>query len=254
MIPTPAGEQLSAIARDVLRALSAFERQVYSGEYDKSRGSLTLATECYTVYHWLPAVLKIFLERWPAVDLRIAPEFTSSPFAALRDGALDMAIVHTPSTDKRIRTDVLFDDEMVVVTSPRHRFARQSSVQLEQFADEHLIIYSTANGTVQVLSDLLSPAGVIPERITRIQLTEAILDLLAADLGVAILSRWAVVPWIKAGTLIATRLTERGFRRQWYIACRADQPTTAHALHLVELLRSHVGGGGPVVFDAQRSA
>lgn len=253
MVPTAAGEQLVAVAREVLRSVAGFERQIRSGDYDQARGSLTLATECYTVYHWLPGVLRAFRERWPAVDLRIAPEHTASPFTALRDGVLDLAVVHTASTDRRIRTDALFDDELVAVSHPRHRFARQPFVTAEDFRPEHLILYSTTDGTIAALRDFLHPAGVVPERITRIQLTEAILELVAADLGVAILSRWAVLPWIRAGTLAATRVTERGFVRQWYVATRTDQPATGYQFDLMDLLRRHVSGG-PVVLDAQRSA
>ena len=253
MVLTPAGEQLASVARSVLGEVRSFERQMMMGHFAEAQGSIRVATECYTVYHWLPAVLRIFKDRWPGVDLKITPEYTASPFSALRDGALDLAIVHTPSTDKRVRTEPLFDDELVVVVSPRHRFARQQFVAAEDFRPEHLILYYTAEGTVTLVREVLEPAGVVPERTTRIQLTEAILELVAADLGVTVLSRWAVAPRLRAGTLVAVRLTERGFPRKWYVATRTDDPAPAYQLDLIELLRRNMAGG-PTIADVQRIA
>src|SRR5215217_7741928 len=133
MVPTPAGEQLTQLAETVLAQVLGFERQVTEGEFAEARGTIRLATECYTAYHWLPAVLRAFRDRWPGVDLRIAPEHTGAPTAALREGALDMAIVHRPLPDKRIHFDPLFDDELVVVMAPDHRLARQAFLSAEDF-------------------------------------------------------------------------------------------------------------------------
>src|SRR5215211_1285163 len=124
MVPTPAGEQLTQLAESILAEVDGFERQIADGEFAEARGTIRLATECYTAYHWLPAVLRAFRDRWPGVDLRIAPEHTSSPTSALREGVLDLAIVHRAVSDKRIRLDPLFDDELVVVMAPDHRLAR----------------------------------------------------------------------------------------------------------------------------------
>lgn len=253
MVMTPAGEHLARIARTVLAEVSGFERQVLNGQFTDTRASIRIATECYTVYHWLPAVLKVFKSRWPGIELRIAPEHTSAPHAALRDGSLDAAIVHTPSMDRRIRTEPLFDDELVVIVSPNHRFAKKQCVQATDFISEHLIVYSTGDRPTSLFRDILDPAGVVPERTTRIQLTEAILELVAADLGIAVLSRWAVLPHLRSGAVSAVRLTETGYWRTWYFASRADDPTTAFHLDLVELVRRNVAGG-PTVNEPQRIA
>src|SRR5262245_38504166 len=69
MVLTPAGEQLSHVARQVLSEVDAFERQIRDGEFAVTRGRVRIATECYTAYHWLPGVLSEFQTRWPNVEL-----------------------------------------------------------------------------------------------------------------------------------------------------------------------------------------
>ncbi|HVF39621.1 MAG TPA: LysR substrate-binding domain-containing protein [Gemmatimonadaceae bacterium] len=253
MVATAAGEQLAHVARLVLKEVHGFERQAADGRFGHARGTIRLATECYTVYHWLPSVLRLFAARWPGVDLRIVPEHTASPIAALRDGSLDVAVVHSRPTDKRITGEALFDDEMVAVVSPQHRFARQPFVAAADFASEHLICYTTASGPSMFMREILIPADVVPERTTQLQLTEAILELVAADMGVAVLSKWAVMPRVRSGNVAAVRLTERGFLTKWYVATRADDPAVTYQRDLIDLLRRNMSGG-PVISDSQRIA
>src|SRR5262245_17902708 len=90
MVPTQAGTALAELGRGVLAQVETFERQARDGDFANARGVVRIATHCYTAYHWLPAVLREFRQRWPNIDLRIAAEYTAAPVAALRDGLLDL--------------------------------------------------------------------------------------------------------------------------------------------------------------------
>jgi LysR family transcriptional regulator for metE and metH len=67
---------------------------------------------------------------------------------------------------------------------------------------------------------VLAPAGVAPAGIKEMQLTEAILEMVKADLGVAVLARWAVQPHVQSGSLKALRLGKDGQHRTWHAAMR----------------------------------
>ena len=70
MILTPAGERLLRSAEDVLATIEQTEEAIrrLAGA---GRGLLRLTTECYTCYHWLPARLREFHERFPRVEVEI---------------------------------------------------------------------------------------------------------------------------------------------------------------------------------------
>jgi len=51
-----------------------------------------------------------------------------------------------------------------------------------------------------------------------VRLTEAMVELVRAGMGVAVLARWAVAREIDNGSLIAIPLTSRGFQRRWQAA------------------------------------
>jgi len=246
MVLTPAGEQLAQIARVVLPQIDSFERQVLEGEFATARGTIRIATQCHTAYHWLPSVLRGFRDRWPSVELRIGAEHTSSPITAVREGTLDLALIYTKVSDRRIRQEPLFDDEMVLITSPDHRLAEHEFVSPDVMADEHLLLYSSASRHSVVFQDILEPAGIQPKHITRIQLTEAIIELVAAGMGVAVLAKWAVAPAVQSGAVRMLRLGKKGFARTWYAATRSGDVTPAYQFDLIELLRRHLGAGPAV--------
>jgi LysR family transcriptional regulator, regulator for metE and metH len=69
-----------------------------------------------------------------------------------------------------------------------------------------------------VFRRVLEPAGVSPRRTSEIQLTEAIVEMVKAGVGIGVMARWTVLPHLQAGTLEALRLTRAGFHRQWQAA------------------------------------
>ena len=236
LVITKAGERLLKGARRVLGELETIERDLMSGEYAGQAGLVRLATECYTNYQWLPSVLVAFREKWPRVDVRIVPEATARPLAALLDGALDVAVVHNTPEHQDIRYTHLFDDEMVVVMHPGHRLAGERCIPVEEIRQEHLILYSTHGSESSVLAGLLRPAGVEPRQLSRIQLTEAILELVRAGLGVSVLSRWAVERHVASGVLAAVPLTKTGYQRRWFAATRTDIREPPYVSHFLALL------------------
>src|SRR5919106_6531509 len=95
MMLTPAGERLLRSADEVLEAIERTEdsiRQLSGAD----RGLLRLSTECYTCYHWLPALLKRYRRAHPSVDVRIDAESTSDPINHLLAGRLDVAVISDP--------------------------------------------------------------------------------------------------------------------------------------------------------------
>jgi LysR family transcriptional regulator, regulator for metE and metH len=231
MEPTLAGARLIARARIAVQQLREMEhevKQVASGR----EAVVRLATECYTCYHWLPQVLKAFNERFPKVELQIVPSATDRPIRALLAGKIDVAIVMQRPRDRRIEAIPLFDDEMVAVMAPTHPLASREFLEANDFAGEHLLNYSPPEESY-LYQHLLTPAGVVPRQLSIIQLTEAMVELTKAEMGICVLARWAVEPHVRAGTLRTVPLTASGMERRWYSASRVVKHKPEH-LHEFE--------------------
>jgi LysR family transcriptional regulator for metE and metH len=243
MVLTAIGERVLASARRVLHEVETLERDLTMDTTSCGAGVVRLATECYTCYHWLPGVVTAFRQEWPRVDVRIIAEATADPVRALLDGALDLAIVAGDVDERRLGCTSLFEDEQVVVVAPNHPLATQEFVTAEELGNEHLILYTTHSSENSVLREVLRPAGVEPRHLTRVQLTEAIVELVKAGLGVSVLARWAIAPQLRDGALVGVPLTARGFHRRWWAVTRPHETAPAYQRSLLDLLARHLRGG-----------
>jgi LysR family transcriptional regulator for metE and metH len=235
LVPTPAGNRVLQTALRTLAILRKTEtsiRRLASGQ----DAVLRFATECYTAYHWLPPLLEEYGKRCPAVDVQLVAEATRQPIEALLAGKIDLGIMCDPVHDDRIATTPLFDDEMMAIASPRHRFAAKEFVTAEDFAEEHVFTYTANRSSLTLFTAVLDPAGVTPRRHSSIQLTEAIVEMVKANQGVSVLARWAAEPYLRNGTLVATRLTEAGIRREWAAATLRKESTPLHLHEFCRLL------------------
>jgi LysR family transcriptional regulator for metE and metH len=217
MLLTPCGQRLLESARRVLAELQSAEDALRHPTNQRD-GLLRITTECYTCYHWLPSLLHAFQEKFPRVEVRIVAKATSHPVEALLDGELDLAIVSDPVKSRKVVLEPLFQDEFFLVTGPNHRLARRPYVVAEDLADEHLILYSDDKRVMTIYQQVLIPAGVSPRQLTAVQLTEAILEMVKAGLGVSAMAGWAVGPYVKSKQVRAVRLTREGVHRQWKAA------------------------------------
>ena len=254
MVLTAMGERILGTARRVLHEVEALERDLAAESASGGAGVVRLATECYTVYHWLPGVVTAFRQEWPRVDVRIVAEATADPVRALLDGALDLAIVAGEVDERRLGCTSLFEDEQVVVVAPSHPFASREFVAPEDLRNEHLILYTIHSTESSVLREVLRPAGVEPRQLTRVQLTEAIVELVKAGLGISVLARWAIAPQLRDGSLVGVPLTARGFHRRWWAVTRPHEATPAYQQRLLDLLGLHLRGGPSPAAELQLRA
>ena len=236
LVPTAAGDRLVRAAEAMLVELGAAEDEI-RGLGRGQEGLIRVSTECYTTYHWLPAALKDFELRFPAVAVEIVVEATRRPLAALLEGRLDVAIVSRPSRNRDVMCRKLFDDEMVVVVAPGHRLARERFIRPEEIARETLLLYAIPTEQSDLFQRVLIPAGISPARLVRVELTEAILELVRAGQGIAVLARWSVVPDLVAGRLVGRPLGPRGLRRSWYVATLKRHAALPHLTDFVGLIR-----------------
>jgi len=236
MAPTPAGERLRTSARQILEQIGRAEEEVRRVTAQRE-GTLRLSVECNTAYYWLPPLLKPFRQRFPRVEVRIELEATRQPIAALLDGRLDLAIIYTPVRNRRLTVEPLFQDELVVLVAPGHPLAARSHVDPADFASENFIIYSSTRENI-VFQRVLTPAGIMPRQVSQVQLTEAMVELVKAGLGISVMARWSVAPHIASGALRALPLTRQGMHRQWLAASMRSRATPAYVRAFVELLRA----------------
>jgi len=220
LVATPAGTQLLAGAARLLGELGDLELRVRAPSALPAR--LRLVCECYTAYHWLPTALIRLRELLPELELTLAVEHTREPVAALAGGQIDVALVTTAAVPPPLAEHTLFSDEVVFVVASSHPLAARKALTP---ADLRAATLLSSPSPLQELRWFMSQVfgRARPKlRFERFPLTEAILDVARAGMGVAILSEWLAAPHLGRGDLVARRLSTGALHRPWRLAWRPE--------------------------------
>jgi len=228
---TPGAEHLAEGALRVLDELERLETDVAS----LGKGVehvVRLAVGTYNSYHWLPAFLTAFHPANPATDVDVVANAGLRPLASLQAGEIDVAIVSDMPIPPGLRRMALFTDELIAVMPPDHRLADREYIDAEDLAEETVLTYSLTPSPGYEGERFWQPARVTPQRVKRVELVEAIVELVKAGFGISILTRWAMEPHLRAGTLAGARVTEKGLKIGWSAVTRnAERPgSPAHDL------------------------
>lgn len=232
---TPAGARLVEAARTLLGDLSRVERELHQAAARK-REVVRVAVECFTAYHWLPAVVTGLAEDAPHIDVRIVAEATREPVAALLRGTLDLAVVSSPVQDRELVSVPLFDDEWTVILAPAHPLTARPFVTAVELGRQTLFAHDAPRSDVERLRELIAAERASMPRVVAVPLTDALVDLVRAGLGVAIVSRWAVAPWLERGDIVGRRLTRKGLAEKWSAVYRRDAEARLPLARFTELL------------------
>jgi LysR family transcriptional regulator, regulator for metE and metH len=121
---------------------------------------------------------------------------------------------------------------MLAVVAPGHPLAARERIEPADLAAEHLIVYKTERRDSYVFTRILDPAGVEPVRVSKVPLTEAILEMVKAGMGVAVMARWVIAPALDSGAVRAL-----GIIRRRSAATLRDRREPRWQADFVELLR-----------------
>ena len=235
MVVTAAGERVLVTARRVLEDIRATEEDVRRLG-TRQAGVLRVCAQCNTGYHWLPPLLGAFRRRHPEIEVSLALDCTMRPVEALLEGKLDLAIVTQSVRHRQVRVRPLFEDEHAAIVAPDHPFAKRSFVRPEDFASERLLLYSSSPDDSFTIQTILRPAGVVPRRVSFVMLTEAILEMVKAGLGISVMQTWAIEPALRAGDVRAVPITPAGIHRQWHAATLVATENVGHIESFIDLL------------------
>lgn len=232
--------QFSAVGQRLLALADAMLPQVEAAERDVARllvghsGQLRIAVECHTCFDWLMPAMDAFRTRWPEVELDIVSGFHADPVALLHQGRADVAIVsEVDAADSAVQFHPLFEFEIQAVLAHGHALAAQPYLQAQHFADQTLITYPVSDEMLDLVRQVLAPAGINPARRTT-ELTAAMLQLVASGRGVAALPVWAVQSYARRGYITTRPIGPNGLTGRLYAASMADTRPhpSAHALAL----------------------
>ncbi|HSW18880.1 MAG TPA: LysR substrate-binding domain-containing protein [Ramlibacter sp.] len=217
------GLRLLALANAVLPQVEAAERDVARLAQGRA-GRLRIVVECHTCFDWLMPAMDAFRARWPEVELDIVSGFHPDPIALVLQDRADVAIVSERDAGETVDFHPLFSFEIVALLANQHALTAKPHLTARDFAKETLITYPVPDEILDLVRQVLEPAGVKPARRTT-ELTVAMLQLVASGRGIATLPVWAVQSYLDRRYVTARPVGRKGLTGHLYLAC--TQATSA---------------------------
>ena len=141
----------------------------------------------------VPRLLHHFRSRRPDVEVRLFEDKTIRLLPLLISGRIDLALVRPPEAqDERIEFFFLFYESPVVAFPERHAFSRRARVTIHDLADQPLIVAERRSRphSHDLTIKLFAEARLKPNIVQYAEEKQTIVNLVAENLGVAIVPRW----------------------------------------------------------------
>ena len=219
------------------RLLPQFEQaETIIKEYaDGSKGLLRIGMECHPCYQWFLQLVRPFWQEWPKVDLDVKQKFQFGGISALVNHDIDLLITPDPLKHKSLTFEAVFDYELVIVTSEQHVFKKKIYIDAEDLTTETLITYPVPVDRLDVFNAFLQPMQCLPKKHKQIESTDIILEMVAANRGVAVLPSWLAKNYSNKLPVQSTRLGINGINKRIYIAYRKQEKDINYLQSFIQL-------------------
>ena len=159
------------------RALREMElaQAAIAEEEGLQRGALTIGVVQTVNAYLIPEIVARFSTLHPQVSLKLDELSGPDIEAGVGNGSLDMGIGFVPVTSDRIESQSLFEEDFVLIASPRHRLAKRRQLALSALTDESLILLPGIFCTRRLLDASFARVGVQPKVIVEMNSVEGIM-------------------------------------------------------------------------------
>ncbi len=202
VILTEAGERLLERAYVILREHDAAleEMAALTGAH---KGRLRIGSASAMVSgDPLPRILRELKKTYANVEPSVASGTSEQLVQQVLAGEIDVAFVSLPVEARGVQTELLNEDYLVAIGSPRHSLAKQKVVSAYALAGEKLILGERGGNTRRLIDQFFAQTGVTPKVIMELSRLAAIKRMVAEDMGVGIVPLQSVQEEVEKGALV----------------------------------------------------
>jgi DNA-binding transcriptional LysR family regulator len=245
VVLTEAGERLIERAHLILRehdAALAELAELAGAEHGRLRvGSASGMVSADA----LPAILKMLRKGHAHAEVSVRSGTSEELVKKILAGELDLAFVSLPVQARNIETELLSQDQLVAIASPRHPLARQRVVSAFALAGERLILGERGGNTRRLIDEFFSEAGLKPTVTMELSRQAAIKNMVAAGMGVGIVPLSTARDDVERGRLV--RWWIEGARINWEmgLARLSGGYLSPVCQAFIELCREHFAAAAP---------
>ncbi len=231
---TDAGREMLAHAERIEAALAACDAslEMISG---KTAGRVAIGAVS-TAKYFVPFMIAGFSKLYPEIEVTLTMGNRQEIGAALRDYALDIAIMGRPPDGIDMNRHLIGDHPHVIIAPTSHRLARTSKRALAALGGETFLTREPGSGTRSLMEQLFERAGFQPKIGMAMSSNETIKQAVIAGLGIAFISAHTVATELDERRLVVLDVDGLPVIRQWFVVNRNDKMLLPPAQAMLDFL------------------
>jgi DNA-binding transcriptional LysR family regulator len=179
-------------ARDIVSRIDDVQKR-FQTLARQNAGKLRIGAIDSASVSLIPHLLHHFREQWPNIEISFLEDKSSRLLPKLKTGRLDLIFIRPMSgMDSTFESQFLFYEDVVLAVSEHHPLAQKSEINVEDLRDIPLIVpeKSVRPHSYDLTLSLFDNVGFKPQLIQLADEKQTIINMVAAELGVAIMPRW----------------------------------------------------------------
>jgi DNA-binding transcriptional LysR family regulator len=182
-----AGTNLVGPARQVLRVMDE-ARNAIAGVVELRTGTLEIAALPTLAVDPMATLIGRFHELHPGVQVRVLePDSADGVSVLVQDGACELGAAHLPLAGDRLIAHELGEQELLVVLPPQTQIRSARPLRARELAAIQLVVSPPGTSTRILLEQALAAVGVTPQIAVETAAREAVVPLVLAGAGAALL-------------------------------------------------------------------
>ncbi len=242
---TDAGKRLLRFAEAVEKERTRLTRDLDQLREDVT-GTILIAASTIPGEVLLPPTLGEFKSLHPAVGAHVDISDSLTVISGVQNGDYDLGFCGTAPEGKELDYFKVAEDEIVLIVSPAHPFAKRRKVSLMELEGEPLILREETSGTQQSLKTLLFKAGIDLDKLSAnlvLGTSQSVVSAVEAGVGIAFVSNLAIRKSVALGLVKEVAVKGLELRRDFYCVYRKERVVSrllSEFIAFVQARASHV--------------
>ena len=212
---TGVGEELLKTCKTVFGALDDFQMTV-SDIKGVKKGNLRISGVT-TAEYFAPRILGDFCKKYPGINVTLEVTNRRRVLERLEDNLDDIYIVGQAPTGSGIHSIPFLINPLVILASPNHPLANKTNIPVRALAEDNFIMREPGCGTFLTMDRLVKGRDVQFRSSMALGSNEAIKQAVIGELGISMLSIYALVHEINSGELVVLDVEGFPVDDEWYL-------------------------------------
>ncbi len=172
-------------------------------------GHLVVGASTIPGEYLLPLMIGGFKEKYPGIQVVLKVAGSGQVSRWIREREVDLGITGATLEGEGIECQQWLRDQLILIVHPSHPWANLDTVTLDDFKNESMILREQGSGTRRSLEQRLGEKGVALDKIPHtmeLGSTRAVITAVEANLGVSIVSKYAVKETLELGRVKEVQL------------------------------------------------